>query len=101
MNRLYTQPNSLMQKMSSDGDSSLKYKDMRNGKETCFAKVTSAESDETVTKYSKWLKRALDRNGGKDGISTGAKRATKWLYTNQREVVDNALFKLEVSLPEK
>ena len=101
MNRLCTQANSLMQEMNSDGEVCLKYKDMRNGKETYFVKVTSAESHETFRKYSKWLKQALNRNGGKGGISAGAKRATKWLYTNQREAFFDALSELGVSLPQK
>ena len=101
LNRLCTQANSLMQEMNGGENVTLTYKDMRNGKETYFVKVTPAGSDESFRKYSKWLKRALHRNGGKDGIFGGAKRATKWLYNNQKEAFNEAMSELGVSLPDK
>jgi len=95
------QATSLVQEMNGGNIIALKYKDMRNGKETYFVKVASAGSDQIFTKYSKWLRRALHRNRGDDGIVGGTKRATKWMHNNQPEAFQEAMTEMALALPGK
>ena len=52
---------------------------MDNGTDMYFVKVAVSESDASFHKYGKWLRKALQRSGGKGGIFKSAKRATKWI----------------------
>ena len=50
---------------------------MGNGKGMYFVRVAVSESDASFRKYGKWLRKALQRSGGKGGIFNSTKRVTK------------------------
>ena len=64
---------------------------MDNGTDMYFVKVAVSESDAYFHKYGKWLRKALQRSGGKGGMLKSAKRATKWIRKHQPDAFKEAL----------
>ena len=96
INRLCYQANSIMHEINQD-NVVLNYKNMGNGTDMYFVKVAVSESDAYFHTHGKWLRKALQRSGGRGGIFKSSKRDTKWIRKHQPDAFKEALKEIRVA----